>query len=284
MAAENEIHLTCRNCSTVYRLDPAKLEDGRMVRCHACRAEWYQLPPVDGTVPEPLDAPPEPPAPAAAEAPQGETPAGQPAQQPEWMIDDEPKDDLAFRPTNKGEFFLEDDMRVVPDTVMPDAAFPQKGNMPAQIITHQPMGMGAGAYGVFIFILLFCLTAAPLMLFRKQIVAHHPVLLTLYSAVGIRVDPPGQGLTFGSMLAENRIGKDSHTLAVSAKLSNGSDHELPYPSLRLTVQDAGGRPIKDWDFTPEKKMIKPGDTVPVTLTFDNPPDEGKIAQLTVTAD
>jgi predicted Zn finger-like uncharacterized protein len=278
MAAENEIHLTCQKCSTVYRLDPVKLDRGRMVRCSACRAEWYQQPPVNGIVPVALDAPPPPPT-AAPEQPQP------PGEQPEWMRD-EPVDDLTFKPTNKGEYFLEDDMRVTPDMVMPETPFPKTpgAELPGPVLTHQPMGMGAAAYGVFVFLLLFCLTAAPLMLFRQKVVSHYPPMLTLYSAAGIRVEAPGTGLSFASMSAEHRIDKDAHTLVIDVKLTNNSDAELPYPSLRLAVLNAGGKDIKDWDFTPDKKTLKAGETVPVALNFPNPPEEGRAALLTVTAD
>ena len=99
MAAENEIHLTCLQCSTIYRLNPMRLGAGSMVRCSQCRREWYQAAPDDsGLIPPPADAPPQAPEPTATEA-------AAPVDPPEWMKD-EPTDDLTFRPANKGEFFL----------------------------------------------------------------------------------------------------------------------------------------------------------------------------------
>jgi predicted Zn finger-like uncharacterized protein len=279
MAADNEIHLICRKCSTMYRLDPAHLAGGRMVRCTACREEWYQMPPQNGIVPGPLDVPPV----IAEAAPPAEP---QPTQRPEW--EEDPKDDLTFKPANKGEYFLEDDMRVIPESVMPDAVMPdgaRPGELSAGAITHKPMGMGAGAFGLFIFLFLFCATFSSLLVFREKIVERYPPMLTLYKAVGVGVEAPGQGLTFSVMTAEHRIEKEKHTLAINVKLSNISDHEAPYPSFRVAVRDATGGTLQKWDFIGDKsKKIASGDSVPVPLIFHNPPEDAKTAEITVTAD
>lgn len=262
----------------MYRLDPANLGAGRMVRCAACRNEWYQGAPVDGVVPEPLDAPPVVETIAATEAPQ-------PVSQPDWMIDDEPKDDLTFRPTTKGQFFLEDDMRVEPEAVAaPPLPASKTPGVPAEAILHRPMGMGAAAFGVFTYIFLFCLTFSGLLLYRGHIVPRLPATLSLYNMIGTHIDAPGQGLSFSAMSAENRIDKDAHSLAVSVKLSNISDHEAPYPAFRVAVKGNDGKVLQSWDFAPDKKTIAPGSTVPVALSFRDPPEQGKTAELTVTAD
>lgn len=277
MAAENEIHLTCRKCSTVYRLDPVQLGDGRMVRCTACRSEWYQAAPVDGVIPEPMDAPPAPP-------PQPEVslemePA--PVQPPEW---DAASEDLTIKPEDKGEFVLQDDMRVVPETVMPEPVLPKQGEVSLEAITHKPMGMGAGAFGLFVFLFLFCATFSTALVWRQQIVSYYPPMLTLYKTIGVRVDAPGQGLTFSVMTAENRIDKETRTLEINVRLQNISDHDAPYPSYRVAVRDAAGSVLKKWPFAADKKTIASGETVPIAMKIHDMPEDAKTAEVTVTAD
>ena len=277
MAAENELHLTCRKCSTVYRLDPARLGVGSMVRCSACREEWYQGAPENGVLPEPQDAAPVPVIiPEDSVLPPSVTP-------PEW--DQDPSDDLTFRPATKGEFFLEDDMRVLPDAVMPEAPTAKSpGKVPAGVITHRPMGMNAQPFGAAVFALLFCVTLSALLLGRNAIVSKYPPMLSLYKAIGVGVDAPGQGLQFSVMTAENHIEKDTHSFAIAVKLANISEHDAPYPSYRVAVRDAGGTILKKWDFVPDKKKIASGETVPIAMTFRDAPDDAKSAEIIVTAD
>lgn len=247
-----------------------------MVRCAQCRQEWYQGAPDDsGLIPPPLDAPPPAPEPVTT-APEPATPA----EQPEWMKD-EPADDLTFRPTSKGEYFLEDDMRVIPESVMPAPVMPGDGAAGAAIL-HRPMGMGAAVYGVFVFALLFCLTFSGLLLGKQQVMKRFPQMLTLYDALHVSVEAPGQGLTLSGMIAENRVEKGSRILAVEAKLANISDHEAPYPSVRVTVKNAYGKKLDSWDFIADNKMIASGETVPVKLTFRDVPSGAKSAELAVT--
>lgn len=274
MAAENEIHLTCLKCSTIYRLNPLRLGPGSMVRCSQCKQEWYQgAPDESGLIPPPQDAPPAP------EQAAPETTA--PAEQPEWMKD-EPTDDVTFRPATKGEYFLEDDMRVIPESVMPTPVMPGDGMETA--ILHRPMGMSAAAYGAFVFALLFCVTFSGLLLGKHQVMKRFPQMLTLYDALHVTVDAPGQGMTLSEMTAENRVDKDSRTLTVAAKLANISDHETTQPSFRVTVKNTYGKRLDSWDFIADKKMIASGETIPVTVPIHDAPQEAKTAELAVIGD
>ncbi|TAL31685.1 MAG: hypothetical protein EPN97_10810 [Alphaproteobacteria bacterium] len=278
MAAENEIHLTCLQCSTIYRLNPLRLGAGIMVRCSQCRQEWYQgAPDENGLIPPPLDAPPSPPP-----APAPEPAAPEATAPPDWMKD-EPKDDVTFRPTTKGEYFLEDDMRVLPESVMPTPVKPGDGaDMSA--ITHRPLGMGAAAYGVFIFAFLFCLTFSGLLLGKHEVMKHYPQMLSVYDALHVGVEAPGQGLALSEMIAENRVEKGARTLAVEAKLANISDHPLARPSFRVTVRNTYGKSLDSWDFISDKDMIPSGQSVPVKMTFRDAPQDAKTAELAVTGD
>jgi predicted Zn finger-like uncharacterized protein len=280
MAAELEIHLTCPKCSTIYRLNPLRLGAGSVVRCSQCKSEWYQGAPDDsGLIPPPLDAPPlpEPSAPNAT-APE----ATAPAEPPEWLKD-EPTDDLTFRPAAKGEYFLEDDMRVLPESVMPAPVMPGDGtDMPP--ITHRPLGMGAAAYGVFIFAFLFCVTLSGLLLGKHQVMKHYPQMLSVYDALHVGVEAPGQGLALSEMTAENRVDKGTRTLAVEAKLANISDQPIARPSFRVTVKNAYGKNLDSWDFISDKDMIPSGQSMPVKMTFRDAPQDAKTAELAVTGD
>jgi predicted Zn finger-like uncharacterized protein len=281
MAAENEIHLTCAKCATVYRLDPVNLGDGCMVRCTACKKEWYQGAPVEGVIPEPLDAPP---APVMIAAAPEEVQPEIPAEPPEWMKDDEPVDDLAFRPTTKGQYFLEDDMRVIPEAVMPQGVKDAQGNLQIPVITHRPFGMGAGAYGASVFLFLFCVTFSGLLLERQVIVQRYPVMLTLYDALHVGVEAPGQGLAFSAMTAESHIDKNGRTLAVDVKLANITDHDLPRPVIKVIARGMGDTVLKDWSVSPDKPVIAAGESVPLKLKLPEAPGDAKTADLAVTAD
>jgi predicted Zn finger-like uncharacterized protein len=279
MAADGEMHVTCGNCGTVYRLDPVQLgAEGRMVRCTQCRNTWRQ------TLPEGFVA-------SAAEAPDTAAPAApaEPAAEPpEWMMDEEkPEDDLAFRPSVKGQYFLEEDMRVVPE--LPEAEPPpvmpaSAEESPMPVLLHKPFGLGAAQFGALTFVLLFSVTLSGLLLARQPVAGHFPAAVALYDALGVSVKAPGEGLMLSQLVAENRVdASGAKVLAVEAKVANISGGSAAYPALKVAVSGPYGAVLKEWRFRPDAgSALAPGAEVPVQLKFRDAPEDGKTVEISVT--
>ena len=256
------IHVTCEQCQTVYKVEERLLgAAGRTVRCMQCHYMWHQ------------DAP-------IVEEPPAETPPAEPAATPEWM-EDENKGELDFRSTVKGQYFHEDDMQI-PQAVKPkvDDAPPQPFQIP--VMTYRPIGMGAGQFGICVFMLLSCLSLSVMFLAKGPILQQAPQMASLYKLLGFDLKVPGEGLALSDMTAEGHVANGNRSLAVAAKLANISAAGIAYPVLEVRLKGPYGSTLKTWNFTPDKKPdLAAGDAVPLSLTFDDAPAEGKTVELKV---
>jgi hypothetical protein len=186
-----------------------------------------------------------------------------------------------------------EDSRVMPEAVIPEPPR-RRDPVPVAAITHEPLGLGAAQFGLFTFALLVSVTLSALMLFRQPLVRAHPPMLAAYRLLHIGVTAPGEGLRLSAMTAESHVEGAKRSLRVEARLANISDHETPFPSLRLRLRDVDGALLKEWslgdvrggaaaDDKPSSggKPLLSGADLPLKLNFDNPPAGGKTAELTV---
>jgi hypothetical protein len=231
--------------------------EGRTVRCQQCKNTWHQDPPPDFVFAAP--APPQP--------------------QPDWMRD-EPQEEITFERVVKGQYVLQDDIPVIPEAVLP--TIPKAEDLPPPLL-HKPFGMGAGAFGAAIFLLLCFTSLSFLMVAKQPIVARYPSMIAFYDRLGVHVSPPGEGLGFSGLSAESRVADDgARTLAVEAKLANLTKKELPYPAIRIAVKGAYGTTLKEWKFAPDAgAVLGVGGAAPVKMQFTDAPAESKTVEIRV---
>lgn len=262
------IHVTCEQCQTEYKVEERLLGgEGRIVRCMECHHMWHQDPP-----------PPPPEEEIQAEPTLPET--------PDWLKEEEkPDDELELISKEKGKYFHESEMDI-PEAVKP-VPQPEKPPEPPQpfqipVMDYRPLGMAAGQFGVMVFLALSFITLSALFIAKRPIVSHMPSMAYFYKSIGFDMKAPGEGLSLSELTAENRVDGRTRTLAVQAKLSNISAKELPQPSLRVQLKGAYGAVLKKWEFSPEgKAKLAAGESMPLELLFNDPPEDGKTVELKV---
>ena len=254
--------VTCSECETMYKVDERLLgQQGRKVRCTECDHMWVQ----------------EPPPPEEGE----ETP--EPTEKPEWMDDDEEETALDFRTVVKGQYFNEDEIDI-PQAVKPA---PETEPVPAEfeipVMEYRPLGMAAGQFGVFVFLLLSFVSLSTLFLFKKPVVSHYPAMAHFYKTIGFALKAPGEGLALSDMTAESMAGNGSkRVLNIGARLANISDKKMSYPKLQVRLKGAYGGVLKTWEFEAEDRLeLASGQSVPVDLTFKDAPGDGRTVELQV---
>lgn len=252
--------VTCSECETMYKVEERLLgQQGRKVRCTECDHMWHQ------------------------EAPPAEEEAPQPTEKPDWMDDDEENDELDFRTAVKGQYFNEDEIDI-PQAVKPA---PETEPVPAEfeipVMDYRPLGMAAGQFGAFVFLLLSFVTLSGLFLLKKPVVSHYPAMAHFYQTIGFDLKAPGEGFALSDMTAQSLQGaKGKRVLTIGARLANISDEKMDYPSLQARLKGAYGGVLKTWDFQPEKGLaLASGESVPVDLTFKDAPADGKTVELRV---
>ena len=246
--------LTCQQCETQYRLDADLLGGGRMVRCTSCTNIWFQAPEKLSMVEEidllkqiGLDADAPPPAPA-----------------PEPSMKN-------FRE------LLQQSSGTIPDVVKPTT---QGFTIP--VMEYRPMGMQAGQFGLFAFLLFTFSTLIFLFVLRVPMVNQFPVMASLYKVMGFEVRAPGEGLRLSEMIAEHRIDGEKKRLAIEAKLANISERDMEFPKLHISLKSAYGRVLQEWDYTPEKRQrLASGDALPVKMEFKDMHKDGNTVEMKV---
>ena len=265
------LQVTCEQCQTAYKVEERLLgTEGRMVRCMDCKHTWLQEGP-----PPPQETPePEP----VAELEEIALP------KPDWMIDEEKLGDLELVTKEKGKYFHESEMDI-PDAVKPAQPKPaETAPQPFQIpvMDYRPLGMAAGQFGVCVFLLLSFLTLSGVFIAKREVVNHMPAMAHFYKSIGFDLKAPGEGLSLAEVTAENRVNGRERVLAVQAKLSNISATPLEPPSVCVQLKGAYGAVLKKWEFSPpDAAPIAPGASLPLDISFKDPPDDGKTVELKI---
>jgi predicted Zn finger-like uncharacterized protein len=265
--------LTCPRCQAQYKLDPAMLGTaGRDVRCVTCSHMWFQLPDTVVTA--------ESQKPAAEEAPaQSITDALH------TILE---KDDAAFEAvlSTMAEGAKPQETKAQePEAMMPRTAASESRKsiirQDATIITHNPLGLGANAFGGLVFLLCCFLTLAVIFAGKNPIVHNWPQMALLYKKIGISVKAAGEGLRLSEITAERRIDDNSKTLVVEGKLTNMTEHDIAYPTLHVILKTDSNSVTKTWDLKPGTTHIASGDVVPVMLQLSDPPEDGSTVVVRV---
>jgi predicted Zn finger-like uncharacterized protein len=235
--------LTCPQCQSNYNLDPAKLgAEGKTVRCVSCHHTWFQTPVAD-----------------------------EPAK----------KDEAVFNQILSevgGETPAAEAAEPVADNREPAA----RSDIPAAgIITHNPLGVGAAAFGGLVFCLCLSLTLAFLFLAQKPLVRQWPPMALFYKTLGFHLKAPGEGLRLSEIVAEQRIDKQDIMLVIEGKITNMSEHQIAYPPLSVALKNGQGVSIKDWKLEPGVIKLASGETVPVMLQLTGAPPEGASIEVRV---
>jgi predicted Zn finger-like uncharacterized protein len=238
--------LTCPQCQSQYNLDPGKLgAGGRTVRCAGCSHTWFQ--------------PSEAPIHASAEAPQQDDAVFE-------AILSEVGDSAALRTKEAADADMMQVLRHISS---------------APVITYNPLGVGALAFGWLTFFLWTSLTLLFLFLAQNQVVRHWPSMALLYQTMGFPLEAPGEGIRISEIVAEQRLEKEGRVLVVEGKMTNMSEHDIPYPPLQVVLKNMQGVPVKEWKLDSGTTVLASGETVPVMLELPEMPLDGAAIEVRV---
>lgn len=245
--------VTCPECKTQYRLDPALLgAEGRLVACSACRHTWHQKHVEEKNIEQVLqDA-------NAAEEPQAALPAAA-------------SFDTVLKETAAG---------IAPASTIPDAVKPLAGGFmtqppPAPGPVYRVMSMGAAQFGGLVFLACCFVTLIALFVARGPVLRAWPAAALLYKSMGFDVKAPGEGFRLSSLVAENRVDKAGRTLAIEAQLTNLTQEPMDYPALRVILSSPYGAPLKEWVLDNEKAPpLASGESMTIKSELKDPPEGG----------
>ena len=148
-------------------------------------------------------------------------------------------------------------------------------------ITHDPMGVGANAFGFLVFFLCTSLTFLFIFLAQKPILRYVPQMAFLYRELGFHVMAPGEGLRIRELAAEQRgTGKEA-TLALDGKVVNVSEHDIVYPALRVVLKNDESGIMKKWNFDAGTAIIASGEVAPIMLQLPDAPKDGTVIEVYV---
>ncbi len=262
--------LTCSECNAQYKLNPDNLgATGRTVRCVDCKHTWFQ---------SPKEEPPPPPAPSPSATEKVEAVLKQ--------------DDAVFEAILSG-------VSPAAPSAPPDKPSPtpvpveverkEKREVTRQspvlpVVTHNPFGVGASAFGVLTFFLCVFLTLTVVFLAQKPILRHWPQMSLLYKTIGFATEAPGEGLRISELVVERQMDRQDKALVVKGKMTNITEHEINSPALHLILKNARDGVIKEWKLRPSDVRIAVGDVVPVALQLTNTPKEGFSVEVRVSED
>jgi predicted Zn finger-like uncharacterized protein len=239
--------LSCPDCSTRYRVDPASIgPQGRKVRCSKCGRTWLGKPEAAEAstelAPRAIAAEarvreiePELHAPARAEA----AAARQKARRQRWEGRKPP-------PARRG------------------------GG-----------GWKAAVAWLFLFAVVGAVAAGAYAM-RDKIIATWPASARLYAMAGIGPEPFGHGLELRNVTStEARSGED-RVLEIEGEIANVSDRVRDIPNLRGALFDAQNNELQHWIFSAPESRLLPGEKKTFKTAVRNPKPEA--TRLTIVFD
>ncbi|ODT57280.1 MAG: hypothetical protein ABS77_12895 [Phenylobacterium sp. SCN 69-14] len=226
--------LTCPDCATSYFVEDSKIPaDGRLVKCANCGARWTaSLDQVEAP------APPSPPEPEAAFAPD---PAAA-------EIEEAPVRELSGEDLSK--------------------AFRAKADTERKVREAAATGViWAGMAAALVLILALA------VIFRVDVVRLWPRTASAYAGVGLPVNSLGlviEGVRFEPSLQEGHA-----ALAVSGMIRNIENEPVVAPPLRISLLDAEGKALATKIARPADARIPPGETRHFAIALLDPPARAK---------
>ena len=260
--------LTCPSCGTKFRApDDALGENGRKLRCAACKHVWFARPEV--TAPAPLS-------PAAA------TPT--PAEPP---LDDA----IAARaapcpPTAPAEPRAQGAVEGAP------AETDSRGRTEPTLVAARP-----GAFrpvpekrkrkrrGHWFFLLLLILIAAAvygLYRYRTEVMRAFPETIAYYEKARLVGAPTSEHLEYRdpAFSVEEEDGRS--VLVVSGRIVNMGGQFQRLPLLRAEILDVNGNSVVTWTFATAVDVLGPGDETLYRATYDDPPRAEDLTDILMT--
>jgi predicted Zn finger-like uncharacterized protein len=244
--------IVCPSCASTYTIEAELLgQEGRRVRCAACRREWF----VDRA--DPVAAP----AIAAFEAvvadfdaPKGVPPAGDPPSGVEAPL---PAD--AANPAGDWP----GDTRLPPP--LPRKAAATARTRPGRIRPPRNMArMAAAAILVFV--------VGTLGFARDFVVRLLPGTANLYAAVGAPVNL--RGLAFRAVRPELVAEGDNRTLVVEGEILNVTRKAQDVPPIAVAIRSKSGQPLYGWTVDPPRQRLEAGETLAFRSRLATPPADG----------
>ncbi len=166
--------------------------------------------------------------------------------------------------------------------VFPQAAVPSPDlASPVAPVAMQPRrrrrrrsGSGAAqAVGWAALVLLAVSTGWASVQFRQPIVDVWPQSASLYGALGMPVIV--RGITLSNIGYQQEVEDGQPVLAVTGKLVNVSDRELPVPVIRVMLTDDAKREVYHWTFDAGIQSLKPGAESSFVTRLASPPPEAR---------
>ena len=233
--------LTCPSCSTRYQADSTRFaRPGRNVRCAKCGHVWFQTAPDVEPEPEPVLEPvlvPPPPEPVQSEpAPSMATTLGGVVQPLPSQAEAPPVRKRPRRPASK-------------TSIMADAI----------------------AWAALIFLAVTIGWAA--VQYRQTIAELWPGVVPLYEVLGLPVE--NEGIALIDVAYQHEVEDGQPVLAVTGKVVNVSDRELPVPIIRVMLSDEAQHEIYHWMFDAGVPSLQPGAERPFITRLSSPPAEAR---------
>jgi hypothetical protein len=109
--------------------------------------------------------------------------------------------------------------------------------------------------------------------YRQTITELWPGLAPLYEVAGLPVEPGGIALT--DVAYKHEVEDGQPVLAISGKVVNVSNRELPVPVIRVVLSDEGKHEIYHWMFEAGVPSLRPGAESPFVTRLSSPPPEAR---------
>ncbi|HEY5239567.1 MAG TPA: DUF3426 domain-containing protein [Rhizomicrobium sp.] len=113
--------------------------------------------------------------------------------------------------------------------------------------------------------------------FRENIVAAWPQSASMYAMLGLETNAEGVAFVDVSYARETEDG--APVLAVSGRIVNVGNQELPVPPIRVALTDHDKRELYHWSFSASVATLHPGQAVPFTTRLPSPPPAARHLEL-----
>jgi predicted Zn finger-like uncharacterized protein len=248
--------IVCPQCESRYELDEDRLSnDGRLVRCVRCRAEWAAYPVPHG--PDGLDD-----RPFVRQGQEHATALSEAAILPQTLSppqpEPKPEPQERTRPDEPGaQLFVE-------------AASTREARLPRPEKRASRRRRPGWRWGAAIAGLAWLVT---LIGQREQVVRAAPGAASLYALAGLPVNL--RGLDFESVRTTMAREGGVPVLVVEGSVRNIDRDTVSLPRLRLAIRDAKAVELYSWTAVLARGALEPGEATTFRSRLASPPGEGR---------
>lgn len=282
--------LTCPNCETQFALDPARLGNGRTVRCARCQETWFAEPPQDHPVLT------EPPLASSFTNDTTSDPFSPPADTDQTAIENQAFSD-ALRPAEKeatdgpqNEPFEDDAPNTFRARMRSASSGDEKRNLPA-LLKERDLTTVLGWSGLGLFVLCVILGT---IFFAREITAAWPQSAKLYDSLGLSttrsilsgneteatLPPLEKRLRLADLKPSQRFIDGVPTLIINGRIESKSSRIETLPQIEVLLLDAQKIRLKSWTVTPPQPSLRPGASATFETRLANPPTTAQDIRVT----